>query len=198
MTTRNSSTRADVFDLLKDDHKRIKKAFRDYAKLDPDTDHEARRQYVEQVCAHLERHATLEETLFYPAARTALDDQGLVEEAEVEHDAAKALILQVRATPPDHPRFAALFTVLGEYVKHHVKEEENDLFKQISRADIQWGELLADMKARRAELEREGEATPSAHTDHDLDQDGHGARGAGTPLPPPRGTRSSQQHKVIR
>lgn len=151
----NTSARNEILQMLKDDHKRVKKAFRDFEKIDVESDPETAQQLVEQTCAELELHAMLEEELFYPAVRQALKEQDLVEEAEVEHDSAKQLIAQVRDLSPDDPKFKATFTVLGEYVKHHIKEEEGEMFEQLGRSKVDWQAVLEDMMERRLQLERE-------------------------------------------
>ena len=80
---RGATAQKEIIDLLKDDHKRAKKAFRDFEKLDREEDGERCQMLVEQTCADLELHAALEEELFYPAAREALDEPDLIDEALV-------------------------------------------------------------------------------------------------------------------
>ncbi|WKB54247.1 hemerythrin domain-containing protein [Eleftheria terrae] len=168
MTTRNSSARAEVIEMLKEDHKRVKKAFRDFSKLDPENDPQACQQLADQICTDLQLHARLEEEVFYPAARSGMDEPELIEEAEVEHASAKWLIEQLRTMSPDNPRFAATVTVLGEYVKHHIKEEEGDIFEKLSRSRIEWEALLEEMHERRTELMVEmGLAAPAEEAAND-------------------------------
>jgi hemerythrin superfamily protein len=150
-----ASARNEILAMLKDDHKRVKKAFRDFEKLDPDTAQDKCRQLVEQTCGELEVHATLEEELFYPAVRECLKEEDLIDEAEVEHMTAKTLIAQMQQMTPDDPKYTASFTVLGEYVKHHIKEEENELFPQLSRARLDWDKLCDRIHERRDQLMEE-------------------------------------------
>ncbi|MCW7536377.1 hemerythrin domain-containing protein [Aquabacterium sp. A7-Y] len=174
MTTRTSSARSDVLEMLKEDHKRLKKAFRDFARLDPERDVKACRQLVDRSCSDLELHARLEEELFYPAARGGMDEPELIEEAEVEHASAKSLIQQLRSMSAEDPKFAATFTVLGEYVKHHIKEEEGELFEKLSRARVEWEDLLDEMTERRLELENEmGVAAGEDHAGHEEAESEH-------------------------
>ena len=79
-------------------------------------------------------HAQIEEEIFYPAAREALPSDDLLDEAKVEHDSAKGLIGQIESSTPGDELFDAQVTVLGEYVKHHIKEEQNELFPKLRRA----------------------------------------------------------------
>lgn len=147
-----ASLRESVLEMLKDDHKRVKKAFRDFEKIDPHEDPERAAELVEQTCSELEVHAQLEEEIFYPAVRENISEADLVAEAEVEHKSAKQLIAEIRNLSPDDEKYAASFTVLGEYVKHHIREEEQEMFKQLERAKIDWGGMLESMQQRREQL----------------------------------------------
>lgn len=149
----NSAAKSEIIEELKEDHKRVKQAFRAAEKLDAEDDGEELKAIVDQTCAELEVHAQLEEELFYPAAREALKEDDLVDEAEVEHGSAKALIAQLREMSPDDEKYAATFKVLGEYINHHVKEEENEMFPALQgRSGVQWEEVQEQMEARREQL----------------------------------------------
>lgn len=154
-----AQARDEVLALLKEDHKRAKKAFKDFEKLDAEKQPDQCRQLVEQTCGELMVHATLEEELFYPALRQALKEQDLLDEAEVEHASAKQLIEQLQSGLQSDAldgKFAATFTVLGEYVMHHVKEEESEMFEQCEKArGVDWAALGEQMKARKEELAQE-------------------------------------------
>lgn len=147
----DAQARDEILKMLKDDHKRAKKAFRDFEKMDHDDEAQVQ-ALVEQTIAELEVHAELEEEHFYPAARGALSEEDMVDEAEVEHMTFKVLIEQLKGMEPGDDKYTATFTVLGEYVKHHVKEEENEMFKDLGRARIDWTALLAEMQEARQEL----------------------------------------------
>jgi hemerythrin-like domain-containing protein len=147
-----SNARNAILQMLMDDHKRARKAFRDFEKLDASEDTEQCQALAQRTCGELQVHATLEEELFYPAVRSVLKEADLVEEAEVEHLAAKQLIEQLQTMTPEEAKFAATFKVLGEYVKHHVKEEEGEMFPRLERTRIDWEALHDRMNARRDEL----------------------------------------------
>lgn len=151
-TKANTQARNDVLQMLKDDHKRVKQAYRSFTRLDPHEDTAQCDALVRQVLADLTVHATLEEELLYPAARDAIAEPDLIDEAEVEHASAKALIAQLQAMDAEDDKFAAHFTVLCEYVLHHVKEEEGELFTQLQTARLDWPTLLQAFQERRAEL----------------------------------------------
>ncbi|MCK7500832.1 MAG: hemerythrin domain-containing protein [Comamonadaceae bacterium] len=94
----------------KNDHKRVKKAYKDFEKLES-KDAEQCQQIVQQVLLELTVHAALEEELLYPAARNALKEADLIDEAEVEHESAHQLIDQLRTMSPDDEKYVARFTV---------------------------------------------------------------------------------------
>jgi hemerythrin superfamily protein len=102
----------------------------------------------------LTAHTTIEEEIFYPAAREALEDEGqdLLDEASVEHASAKELIGQIMTMSPDDDLYDAKVKVLGEYVDHHAQEEEKEMFPQCRKAKMDLDELGAQLQARKQEL----------------------------------------------
>jgi hemerythrin-like domain-containing protein len=136
--------------LLMEDHEYVKKAFRAFEKMDE----EDQPALVKQVLQALKVHTRIEEEVFYPAVRKAIKDQDLMNEAEVEHDSAKVLIRQLERMKPGDPKFAATFTVLGEYVNHHVKEEESQMFPKARRARINLKGLGAKLMGQKIKLAR--------------------------------------------
>lgn len=149
-STSHSRKSTDAYALLQEDHKHVQKMFKRFEKMDRE-DADAMRELVETACMELEIHTQLEEELFYPALREAGDEEKshLLDEAQVEHDSAKQLIAELRELQPDDPRYAATFTVLGEYVNHHIEEEESEIFKAAKKAKIDaeaLGEAIAERK----------------------------------------------------
>jgi hemerythrin superfamily protein len=145
------SKNANAIDMLKEDHAKVKKAFKEFEKMDR-SDTETCRQVVKTVCDDLKVHTTLEEEIFYPAVRAAIEDEDIMNEAAVEHETAKMLIEQLENSGPDDPQYFATFTVLGEYVMHHVKEEEGEMFPQAKKAELDLDALGEQMRARKEEL----------------------------------------------
>jgi hemerythrin-like domain-containing protein len=146
----------DAIELLKEDHRNVERIFKQFEKLqEDDTDDESKRALVERACAALTVHTRIEEEIFYPAVRDVLQDEILSQEALVEHSTAKDLIASLEALEPGEPFYEATFTVLSEYVKHHVKEEETEMFPQVKKAKLDLNELGAQMKQRKDELEDE-------------------------------------------
>jgi len=116
----------DAIVLLTDDHKTVQKLFKDYEKLTKnDADDDEKAALATQICMELTIHAQIEEEIFYPAVREAIEETDLLDEAEVEHAGAKDLIAQIGAMTPGEELYDAKVTVLGEYVNHHIKEEQD-------------------------------------------------------------------------
>ena len=105
-----------------------------------------------KICTALSVHVQIEEEIFYPAVKAALKDKLLVPEAMVEHAGVKNLIAQLEVAEPDGEVYDAKVKVLGEYVKHHVKEEHSEMFPQAKATSLDMAELGARMATRRDEL----------------------------------------------
>lgn len=162
----DTAARDEIIDQLKEDHRRAKKAFREFEKMDRQ-DEAACQALVSQTIAELEIHAELEEDLFYPAIRSALADEALIDEAEVEHMTFHVLIDQLKSMDSADDRYAATFTVLGEYIKHHVKEEEGEIFQGLGRARMNWRNLRDDMQQLRQQRMVEMGIAPADSADSD-------------------------------
>lgn len=173
-----------ALELLESDHRRAEALFEQYedAKESEEQDKQA---LAEQICDELTIHAQVEEEIFYPWLRENLseEDMELVEEALVEHATAKDLIGQIQDASADEESFDAKVKVLSEYVKHHVAEEENEIFDRLADFDEALDEVGQRMHARKAELRAElgltgedGEAAmPAAAMGRGAKQRGRGA-----------------------
>lgn len=142
---------ADALQLLMDDHKEVKSLYERFQKLG-DKDAEEKQDIVERTCKFLKAHTQLEEELFYPEVRDKIKDPLLIEEAAVEHQSAKDLIARLETENLGDEKRDAVFTVLCEYVQHHVQEEEKELFPQVRKTDVDLKALGEDMVERKAEL----------------------------------------------
>src|SRR5690606_23254190 len=145
-----SVAQKDVLSLLLDDHKEAKKLFKEFENTEDDARKEA---LAREVCMELTAHTTIEEEVFYPFLREhdAEEFGDLLNEALVEHASAKELIAQIRGMGMQDDLFEAKVTVLGEYVSHHVKEEEEELFPKVISKKIELRELLTPMTERKEE-----------------------------------------------
>lgn len=152
MTThaKNASTeKTDAISLLTEDHKKVKKLFKDFEKMKESGTPDELSELVETICSELTVHAEAEEAIFYPAVREAISQTDLVDEAEVEHGELKELISQLQSMSADDPKYKATVKVLGEYVDHHVKEEQDEIFPNVKKAKMDidaLGEEIANFK----------------------------------------------------
>jgi hemerythrin superfamily protein len=144
----------DAIKLLKADHKEVSGLVEKYE--NGRLSKERKVALAKQICMALTVHAQIEEEIFYPAAREAVrSGEDLLDEAEVEHGSIKELVSAIEnASPDDDELFDARVKVLGEYVKHHVKEEENQLFPKIRKSDMDLEEVGGQLAARKEELMR--------------------------------------------
>ena len=148
-----SGTQPVAIEMLVADHKLVKSLFEQYED-EKEADEDTRRGIAERICGELTVHAQVEEELFYPWLRENLseEDMEMVEEAEVEHGSAKDLIAQIESAEEVDAVYDAKVKVLGEYIDHHVKEEEGEMFPKVRKSDLDLDALGEDMAARKAEL----------------------------------------------
>jgi hemerythrin superfamily protein len=152
-TTSKATTALDAIQLLTADHKQVKQLFKDFEKLvDGQAGDDEKQKLAERICTMLTAHATIEEEIFYPAARQAIDEQDLLDEAVVEHASAKDLIGQIEDMEPSEELYDAKVTVLGEYIDHHVKEEEGQIFPKLQKAKLDLQALGEQMLVRKDEM----------------------------------------------
>ncbi len=148
-TARAAAKPVDAIKLLKDEHKEVKAYFKQYESLENDAE---KQMLADKICLALTVHARIEEEIYYPAAREAIDDDDLLDEAEVEHASAKQLIAEIEAMSPGDRLYDAKVTVLGEYIDHHVEEEESEMFPESRDSPLDLKALGVQMAARKAEL----------------------------------------------
>ena len=152
-TAKKSVAPMEATAMLRADHKKVAGLFDAFEK----TNSAARKKkIVSEICMELTVHATLEEEIFYPAVKAALKDHELVPEATVEHGSVKDLIAQVKDVEPDGEMYDARVKVMGEFVKHHVKEEQNEMFPKAKKTKLDMIALGAQMAERKAELMAQG------------------------------------------
>lgn len=145
----------DAIALLRADHALVSELFAEYEKTRSSSKKKA---LVSQICTELSVHAQVEEEIFYPAFKAALRDKELIPEATVEHQTLKDLIAQVEGKEPDGEMFDAKIKVLSEYVKHHVKEEQNEMFPKAKGSKLDMEDLGAQILARKEELKPQAQA----------------------------------------
>ena len=146
------TTRRDplAISLLKKDHREVEAMFDEYEQLEGDAEKQA---LFAKIALALKVHTQIEEEILYPEERGDVDDD-LLDEAYVEHDGAKKLIAEIEAMKPSDDFYDAKVTVLSEYIKHHVKEEEEPggLFAQAKKGDEDLDAMGERLKTRKEEL----------------------------------------------
>jgi len=149
--------KTDALSMLKADHDKVRKMFKDFEKLDTE-DAEEKAQLVKRACTELKAHSQIENEIVYPALREAIEDDDLMNEARVEHEAAEELIAQLEEMQPEDEMYDAKFTVLGEYVNHHIAEEQKEMFPRARKAKIDLAELGERIAQRKSELIKDEQA----------------------------------------
>ena len=136
--------------LLKKDHREVDAMFDEYEQLEDDAEKLA---LFQKIALALKVHTRIEEEIFYPAERGEVEDD-MLDEAYVEHDGAKKLIAEIEAMNPGDEFYDAKVKVLGEYIKHHVKEEEQPggIFAQSKKGEEDLNAMGERLKARKEEL----------------------------------------------
>ncbi len=133
-------------DMIRADHTRVLGSFHRFA---ADARPATKQALVNMICTSLQVHAQLEEEIFYPAMRAAIGDEDLLDEAVVEHASAKDLIVQILSMDPHEELYDAKVTVLGEYVDHHAKEEEKQMFPKVRKARLDLEYLAEQIQERK-------------------------------------------------
>lgn len=139
----------DATTLLRADHKLVDLLFEQYESAKSST---KKKTIVAQICMELTVHAQIEEEIFYPQVKEALKDKELIPEATVEHATLKSLIAQLEDGEPDDEMYDAKVKVLSEYVKHHVKEEQNEIFPKVKASKLDLLALGEQLVQRKEEL----------------------------------------------
>jgi hemerythrin superfamily protein len=148
------ATGSKALDLLRADHQRVRNLFSEFDSLKGlDDEDERKAELVDEICYELTLHAMIEEEIFYPVLRSAIGDDDLMDEADVEHAGARELISQLEVMYPGDDHFDATVSVLGEEVGHHIAKEEGEMFEAARRAGLDFNRLGEQLAARRDELE---------------------------------------------
>ena len=154
----------DAIAMLKADHRKVEEIFAQFEKA---RGLDRKRALAEQACLELKVHTAIEEEIFYPACRGADVEEDLLNEAYVEHDAAKTLINEIEAGGPEEEFYDAKVKVLSEMIEHHVEEEEKrseGLFSQARAAGLDMDRLADEMRARKRTAMEEFQAGKPAET----------------------------------
>ena len=146
-----------AFDLLEQDHREVEEWFDEFDELN-DSNEDRKAELAEKICLALKVHAQMEEEIFYPQARAASQDNDLIDEAVVEHSTVKNLIAEIEAMGVGEELYDAKIRVLGEMVKQHIKEEEEELFPELQSTKMDLDAVGKELAERKEELMSEMQA----------------------------------------
>jgi hemerythrin superfamily protein len=123
----------DAITLLKNDHRTVEELFERYEKTGP-RGKKAKRSIADKIIRELSIHAEIEEMIFYPSVRSWVPEETSdVLEALEEHNVVKWLLADLERMSPNDERFDAKMSVMMESVRHHVKEEQNEMFPKVRK-----------------------------------------------------------------
>jgi hemerythrin superfamily protein len=154
IASKKSAAQQNALSMLRSDHEEVSGLFQKYEKGKSRLDASKKAALAGEICEALSVHAQIEEEIFYPACSEHVGKAtDLLAEAKVEHHSLKGLIANIEAEQPGSETYDAHVKVLAEYVKHHVKEEQNELFPKVRKSDLDLKELGQQLAARKAELQ---------------------------------------------
>jgi hemerythrin-like domain-containing protein len=139
-----------AFDVLEHDHREVEEWLDEYDELERDDRRKA--DLAKKICLALKVHTQIEEEIFYPAARDATKDNDLIDEAIVEHGTVKNLIKEVEDMEIGEELYDAKMRVLGEMVKRHIREEEEELFPELEAAKMDVDAVGKELAIRKLDL----------------------------------------------
>lgn len=140
--------KANALEMLRRDHREVQSMFQRFES--------ASEKEQEKLCGELiqalKLHSGLEEKVFYPYVREATGRSDLIEEASVEHGAAKSLIAELESGKSEAMHQRAVVKVLGEYMSHHIREEEDRIFPLVEKTGVDLEALAQELAERRRSM----------------------------------------------
>jgi hemerythrin superfamily protein len=171
----------DALALLRADHDKVEEIFTRFDEIKFGRSNAEKKRLVDEVCQELRVHAVVEETVFYPAVRAEIVDDDLMNEAKVEHEGALRLVEELEGMEPTDELLNAKMHVLCAYVRHHVREEEQDMFPKAREVGLDLVALAAQIKDRKRKLEGKSGAKTQGSA--------RASKARGRAAPDPRATR---------
>ena len=147
--SRKNSASKDALTLLRADHKHVSALFDAYENA---RSTKRKLELSKEICSELKVHTTIEEEIFYPALRRVKGVDDMLDEANVEHAGAKHLIGEIERSSPGDDYYDARIKVLSEYIRHHVKEEQDEIFPKAKKSKINLQALGEQLAQRKMEL----------------------------------------------
>lgn len=145
-------TKEDAIALLRADHDKVEDLFGRFDEIKYGRADAEKKRLVTDLCREIRMHAALEEEIFYPAVRAEIADDDLMNEARVEHEGAKRLVAELEAMDPADEMLNAKMHVLCAYIKLHVREEEEDIFRKARESGMDLVALATRMRKRKKQI----------------------------------------------
>lgn len=150
----------DAIKLLEADHREAEALFDTFEKVKDKATAQEKMEIAKKVCGALLIHMEMEEKIFYPQVRQKIGDDDLMNESVVEHAGAKDLIRQIGMLKPDDPMFDAKIKVLAEQIKHHVEEEESEMFPKAQKSGLDLSVIGAELLKAKNQMREEHGLSP--------------------------------------
>ncbi len=177
---KSGPARPDALDLLAQDHAKVRGLFHEFEQLKGIEEQDERKaELADEICYELTVHATLEEEIFYPAVRSLIDNDELIDECEVEHAGARDLISQLEVMYPGDDHYDATVAVLAEEVARHIDKEEGIIFPAARKAKLDMQRIGEQLQARKEQLEEDLASPPSTINGLGMDDDEDARHGRG-------------------
>ena len=145
--------------ILIQDHDAVKKLFGRFEKSESAAEKE---KIIAEALTELSIHAVIEEEIFYPAVRKHVG-KDLMNEADEEHHVVRVLIAELDQDGRGNDHRHAKFTVLSENVRHHIKEEEDEMLPKAKGVEMDFEALGEQMMERKKQLKQNGIPPDAEH-----------------------------------
>lgn len=149
----------DATRMLENDHRAVDGMLKEFEQT---TSTETRQELAERIIRELSIHSVVEEQVVYPFVREHVPDlrEHVLQDLE-EHHFVKEGLAELDRMSVDDERFVPKMHVIGEQVRHHVKEEEEELFPRV-RQEL-GTEVLDEMGKAVEEAKRMAPTKPHPH-----------------------------------
>jgi hemerythrin superfamily protein len=148
--SQTESVGINAFDLVEQDHRQIEEWLDEFDEMKEGDKRKG--ELAEKICVALKVHSQIEEEIFYPQARDATKDDDLIDEAIVEHGTVKNLIGEIEKMKVDDELYDAKVRVLGEMVKRHIREEEEEIFSKLQSTKMEIDAVGKELAERKEAL----------------------------------------------
>jgi len=148
----------DAVSILETDHRLVESLFAEFESADRN----GKLEKAREICRELDLHARAEELVFYPRVKRMRDLRDVINEGIVEHEAVKRLVAEIGRLQPGDEFFEPKMRALKEFVKHHVREEESEVFPKLVESDLDLKALGDEILQAKQRLQQRARPAPVA------------------------------------